>query len=60
MKKGLRKLEAEIRDASREFEEREPLLNLSYDRLADGGRRKYRGRPDPERDEAIRRAFGTV
>lgn len=37
----------------------EKLLNLSYDRLADGGRNRNRSpkRIDPETAEAIRRAF---
>ncbi len=55
MKKQPKKLEAEIRDLRNE-EGMEKLMNLCYDRLADGGRRAYRPRKiDPEQAEAIRR-----
>jgi hypothetical protein len=57
MKKEIRKMEAEIRDLRNE-EGMEKLINLCYDRLADGSRRPYRPRRiDPETADAIRRAF---
>jgi len=36
-------------------EEKTPLLHLTYDKLAAGGRVKYVPKPDPEQEEAIRR-----
>lgn len=53
----MKKLETEIRDLKKE-EGMEKLIHLSYDRLADGGRRPYQSRKiDLETADAIRRAF---
>jgi len=37
------------------MEEKTPLLHLTYDKLAAGGRVKHVPKPDPEQEEAIRR-----
>ena len=56
-KKSIKKLEADIRNLRNE-EGMEKLINLSYDRLADGSRRPYRPRKiDPETADAIRRIW---
>lgn len=54
----MKNLAKEIKDLKEEMEEKSEFLHLSYNRLADGGRRKYVARKiDPETADAIRRAF---
>ena len=54
----MRKIREEIRDLKNEMEEKSDLLNLSYDRLANGSRYHYNNkRIDPDCEAAIRKLF---